>query len=222
VNDTTSPLPDFDSIRRDRRPSTETTTFSDEITKLAADVLGTSTARTQAIMSLIGGLTGLAHASEIELVAASVPRKRARMVRAAFELARTSVGARPRIGQRLAGASEVWAHMRARLAGLPVEEFWVIAVDARHRVVVDRMLARGSLTGVEVHPRDAFRPLIQLGAAAAIFCHNHPSGNPSPSQSDIELTSRLREVGEVCGITVLDHVVVGWDGYVSLAERNWR
>jgi DNA repair protein RadC len=124
--------------------------------------------------------------------------------------------------QRLSGAAEVWIHMRARLALLPVEEFWVIAVDARHRVVADRMLARGSLTGVEVHPRDAFRPLIRAGAAAAIFCHNHPSGDPTPSRSDIELTTRLREVGDICGISVLDHVVVGWEGYVSLAERNWR
>ena len=222
VNDPASPLSDLDSIPRDRRASTETSTFSDEITKLAAEVLGTSTARAQAILSIMGGLSCLAHASETELVAASIPRKRARMVRAALELARTSVGVRPQVGQRLAGASDVWMHMRARLAGLPVEEFWVIALDVRHRVVVDQMLARGSLTGVEVHPRDAFRPLIKSGAAAAIFCHNHPSGDSSPSQADIELTSRLREVGEVCGIAVLDHVVVGWDGYVSLAERNWR
>jgi DNA repair protein RadC len=126
------------------------------------------------------------------------------------------------VGQRLTGAFEVWTHMRARLAGRPVEEFWVIAMDVRHRVVLDRMLARGSLTGVEVHPRDVFRPLIKSGAAAAIFCHNHPSGDPSPSRQDIELTTRLREVGDMCGIAVLDHVVVGWEGYVSLAERNWR
>ena len=144
------------------------------------------------------------------------------MVRAAFDLARLTVGVRPQVGQRLTGAGDVWNHMRARLAGLPVEEFWVIALDVRHRVVVDRMLARGSLTGVEVHPRDVFRPLIKAGAAAAIFVHNHPSGDPTPSRPDIELTGRLREVGDLCGISVLDHVVVGWEGYASLAERNWR
>ena len=55
-----------------------------------------------------------------------------------------------------------------------------------------------------------------------IFCHNHPSGDPSPSRQDLELTTRLREVGELVGISVLDHVVVGWEGYCSLAERNWR
>jgi DNA repair protein RadC len=76
----------------------------------------------------------------------------------------------------LAGAAEVFAHMRARLSGLPAEEFWAIALDVRHRVVFDAMLARGSLTGVEVHPRDVFRPLIKAGASAVLFCHNHPSG----------------------------------------------
>jgi DNA repair protein RadC len=222
VNDTLSALPDLQLVPADAPTKTETTNSNDEITQLVADVLGTGAQRTQDIVSRIGGLPGLAFASERELVAASVPRKRARLVRAAFELARSSVGARPRVGQRLAGASEVWLHMRARLAGLPVEEFWVIALDVRHRVVLDRMLARGSLTGVEIHPRDVFRPLIKGGAAAVIFCHNHPSGDPAPSRADIELTSRLREVGDICGIAVLDHVVVGWEGYVSLAERNWR
>ena len=86
--------------------------------------------------------------------------------------------------------------MRARLSASPVEEFWAIALDVRHRVVMDTMLARGSLTGVEIHPRDVFRALIKAGAAAVIFCHNHPSGDPSPSRQDIELTTRLREVGE--------------------------
>jgi DNA repair protein RadC len=221
VNDTTAPHSDL-LTPPDRPASDRTPTPSDEIARLAADALGTSAARAEAILSTVGGLPGLAYASETELLRASVPKRRVRMIRAAFELARASVGCRPQLGQRLAGAFEVWTHMRARLAGRPVEEFWVIAVDVRHRVVLDRMLARGSLTGVEVHPRDVFRPLISSGAAAAIFCHNHPSGDPSPSRQDIELTTRLREVGEMCGIAVLDHVVVGWEGYVSLAERNWR
>jgi DNA repair protein RadC len=74
---------------------------------------------------------------------------------------------------------------------------------------------------VEVHPRDVFRPLIRGAAAAAIFCHNHPSGDPTPSRQDIDLTTRLREVGDLCGISVLDHVVVAADGFTSLADRGW-
>lgn len=195
---------------------------ADRTTRLVADVLGTSTERASEILTLLGGLEGLAFASEPDLVGARLPRHRAKLVRAAFELARDSIGARPQIGHRLAASSDVWMHMRARLAGLSVEEFWVLGLDVRHRVLVDQAVARGSLTGVEVHPRDVFRVLVRAGAAAVIFCHNHPSGDPSPSRQDIELTTRLREVGEMCGITVLDHVVVGAGGYVSLAERAWR
>ena len=202
-----------------RRRSSST---SDRTAKLVADVLGMATDRATEILASIGGLEALAFASESDLAVLAIPRPRARLVRAAFELARHSIGCRPQIGERLAGASEVWMHMRARLSGVAVEEFWAIAMDVRHRVVMDSMIARGSLTGVEVHPRDVFRALIKVGAAAVIFCHNHPSGDPMPSRQDIELTVRLREVGEMCGVPVLDHVVVGAGGYVSLAERGWR
>ena len=114
--------------------------------------------------------------------------------------------------------------MRARLADRPAEEFWAIAVDVRHRVLLDQLLARGSLTGVEIHPRDVFRPLILAGAAAVIYCHNHPSGDASSLQGGHRAfaTERLRLVGEMCGIAVLDHVVVASGGFASLAERNWR
>lgn len=204
------------AIRR-RRP-----TSTDRTTRLAADVLRMGTHRAGEIVTSLGGLEALAFASEFDLTAVGMSRKRARQVHAAFELARQSIGSRPQIGRRLAGASDVWTHMQARLSGEPVEEFWAIAMDVRHRVVMDSMLARGSLTGVEVHPRDVFRTLIKVGAAAVIFCHNHPSGDPAPSRQDVELTVRLRDVGEMCGIPVLDHVVVGAGGYVSLAERGWR
>jgi hypothetical protein len=85
-------------------------------------VLGASVVRATKVLREVGGLEALAFASESALVGASIPRHRARLVRAAFELARESVGARPQIGQRLAAASDVWMHMRARLAGLPIEE----------------------------------------------------------------------------------------------------
>lgn len=163
------PLETHSSPRRHREEP-------DRTTRLVADVLGTTADRATEVLQSLGELQGLAFASEHDLVAASLPRKRARLVRAAFELARQSIGARPRIGKRLSSASDVCLHMQARLSGSPVEEFWAMALDVRHRVVLDTMIARGSLTGVEVHPRDVFRTLIKVGAAAVIFCHNHPSG----------------------------------------------
>jgi DNA repair protein RadC len=177
----------------------------------------------EAVLTSCGGLAGLAVAADLDLRGhLGVGPVRAAVVRAALELGRRAAIARPARGQRLASASEVWTYFRARLSPLRVEEFWAVALDVRHRVEGEFCLARGSLTGVEVHPRDVFRPLIRCAAAAVIFCHNHPSGDPMPSRQDVELTARLREVGDLVGITVLDHVVVGWEGYASLAERNWR
>jgi DNA repair protein RadC len=197
--------------------------------ELLAIVLGAGTRRlpvtevAEGLLRTAGGLAGLSLAAELELRdQAGIGPVRAAVVLAALELGRRAAAARPARGQRLAGASDVWTYFRARLAPLRVEEFWAVALDVRHRVQGELCVARGSLTGVEVHPRDVFRPLIRAAAAAVIFCHNHPSGDPTPSRQDIELTGRLREVGELCGIPVVDHVVVGWEGYASLAERNWR
>jgi DNA repair protein RadC len=175
-----------------------------------------------ALLARGGGLGGLARSSLDELRdQLGVGVARATAVLAALELGRRSVGERPARGRRIASAADVWTHLRARLATCAVEEFWALALDVRHRVLWEACLARGSLTGVEVHPRDVFRPLIRGGAAAVIFCHNHPSGDPSPSRQDLDLTTRLRDVGDLCGIAVLDHVVVGADGYTSLAQDYW-
>ncbi len=169
-----------------------------------------------------GGVRDLSRASAEELRRQpGVGAARSAALLAAFELGRRAVGERPARGRRIASATDVAAHLRARLGACAVEEFWAVALDVRHRVLWEACLARGSLTGVEVHPRDAFRPLIRGGAAAVIFCHNHPSGDPSPSRQDLELTMRLREVGELCGIAVLDHVVVGTEGFTSLADEYW-
>ena len=169
-----------------------------------------------------GGVAGLARASLDELRRQpGIGLARGAAIVAALEIGRRAVGERPARGRRIASAVEVATHLRARLGPSPVEEFWALALDVRHRLLWETCLARGSLTGVEVHPRDAFRPLIRGGAAAVIFCHNHPSGDPSPSRQDLDLTARLREVGDLCGIAVLDHVIVGADGFTSLAEEYW-
>ncbi len=191
-------------------------------TELLAAALDVTAKTASRVLARIGGLQPLSVASDAELIAAGVHAAKARRLRQALTLARAAIGARPVRGRRLAGAADVWTHMRDRLCALPVEEFWVIALDVRHRVLFDELFGRGSLSGVEIHPRDVFRPLIRAAAAAVILVHNHPSGDPAPSRADIELTLRLREVGDLCGITVLDHVVVATDGYVSLAERGWR
>jgi DNA repair protein RadC len=174
------------------------------------------------LLARSGDLRALADSPESELRSLpGVGPARAAILQAAVELGRRVTGCRPERGRFLGNAADVWTHYRARLESSPVEEFWMLALDARHRVLQETCVARGSLTGVEVHPRDVFRSLIRCGAASVVFCHNHPSGDPSPSRQDLELTSRLRQVGELCGIAVLDHVIVANDGFVSLASRGW-
>ena len=127
----------------------------------------------------------------------------------------------PVAGRRLASARDVYDQL-PELRAEGREHFVSFALNVRHHVIAKRILAIGSLTGVEVHPREVFRQAIIDGAAALIFSHNHPSGDPTPSRQDVELTGRLREVGDVCGIAVLDHVIVAGEGFVSMAERGWR
>ena len=101
------------------------------------------------------------------------------------------------------------------------EAFLVLCLDAKHRVIGDPVLvALGTATTVEVHPRDVFRAAVRRNACAVIVGHNHPSGDCEPSSEDRMLTRRLQEAGDVLGIPVLDHLVATRGRYVSLADRG--
>lgn len=123
--------------------------------------------------------------------------------------------------RRLASAADVHQEV-LDLRDSDREHFVAFDLNVRHRIIARRVVAIGTLSSVDVHPREVFKPAITNSAAAMIVVHNHPSGDPEPSRQDIELTRRLREVGELCGIPILDHVIIGSEGYVSLAERGWR
>ena len=96
----------------------------------------------------------------------------------------------------------------------------MVLLTNKNRKIRDVKISEGSLTASLVHPREVFNPVIRESAAAVLFVHNHPSGDPTPSQEDMEITRRLKEVGEVMGIRVLDHVVIGHDRYFSFSERG--
>jgi DNA repair protein RadC len=109
-----------------------------------------------------------------------------------------------------------------QFAPLDREHFVALVLDGRNRVVGFNVVSIGSLTAALVHPREVFKAAILSNAAALILVHNHPSGDPTPSTEDRALTARLRQCGELLGISVLDHVVIGDDGqFVSLAEEGW-
>lgn len=106
------------------------------------------------------------------------------------------------------------------LITLHQEHFVVLFLDTKNRMIGRKTIFVGSLNATIVHPREVFRAAIENSAASIICAHNHPSGDPAPSQEDISITRRLIEAGELVGIGVLDHVVVGKEGYVSLKQRG--
>ncbi|QDU66332.1 hypothetical protein Pla86_14010 [Planctomycetes bacterium Pla86] len=112
-----------------------------------------------------------------------------------------------------------YACLRPVLDDRPTEEFWVLLLDGRHRVLGLAQVTVGTLTASLVHPREVFGPAIRLGAAGLIVAHNHPSGDPEPSTEDLEVTRRLLEVGKLVGIPLLDHLVMGDGSFVSLRRR---
>ena len=112
------------------------------------------------------------------------------------------------------------ALLTPRLARLDVEELHVLALDGRNRVLGSARIARGAVNQVLVTAREVFRPLVALGAARAIVAHNHPSGDPTPSEADAELTARLVVAGELLGIALVDHLVLARRGHHSFARAG--
>lgn len=131
---------------------------------------------------------------------------------------------RPRpLSGPLRSALAVFEFLRSYRPTLATEDqecFLAVAVNAKHAVTRVIEVAKGTLGSVDVHPREAFRELILHAAAAVFFVHPHPSGDPEPSPDDLALTARLRDVGRLVGIPVLDHLIIGGESFVSLAERG--
>lgn len=117
-------------------------------------------------------------------------------------------------------AGAVYDLLKEEAAGLVKEVFWTVLLDGRNRVIDIDEVAVGSLTATLVHAREVFTPAMYVGAAHIILAHNHPSGDAEPSSEDVALTSRLVQVGDVLGIKVLDHVVIGDGRFISLSERG--
>jgi len=98
------------------------------------------------------------------------------------------------------------------------EVFGILCLTTKHRLIAYHEVSRGSLDSTLVHPREVFKAALLANAAAIVLAHNHPSGDPTPSPDDVALTTRLRAVGALIGIDVLDHVVIGDHRYVSFQE----
>ncbi|MCB9749731.1 MAG: DNA repair protein RadC [Myxococcales bacterium] len=182
---------------------------------------GHAVQRALRLLQHAGGLAGLAQAIPQELLECrGVGEASASSICAAIELARRIARLDLPYQRPLRDPGEVSRFAREALRGAPQETFLVVGLDARQFVRVVRTVGLGSISRVEVHPREVFRPLIRAGVHSALFVHNHPSGERMPSQSDIRVTQRLAEIGDMLGIPVLDHIVVTDFSSVSMAEQG--
>ena len=126
-------------------------------------------------------------------------------------------GKKPR---EIRGPDDVVAFVGPKLRKEQREHFLVLLLNARHEVMARETVSVGSLNASIVHPREVFLPAILQSAASVVLVHNHPSGDPEPSEEDLSITRRLVQVGELVGIDVLDHVIVAERGVVSLRARQ--
>jgi len=173
------------------------------------------------LLGQFDGFRGIEEASvrELEKIKGIGPAKIAQ-IKACLEIARRVGNHKWEAGQPLRSSEDVFHHFRHDLEKEKREIFYVVLLNNKNKKMREVKISEGSLTASLVHPREVYNPVIRESAAAVIFVHNHPSGDPAPSQEDIEITRRLKEVGEVMGVRVLDHVVIGHDRYFSFSDRG--
>jgi DNA repair protein RadC len=166
-------------------------------------------------------LKGLAQADFAQLLdVAGIGPAKACQIMAAFELGKRVAifgdTTKPVIRQ----PTDVFQYFSTHMSLLTKEEFLVVVLDTKNRLVKYEFISKGTLNASIVHPREVFRIAILHIAAAVILLHNHPSGDPTPSQEDIELTRRLVEAGSLLGINVLDHIIIAGAKFASLKEMR--
>jgi DNA repair protein RadC len=176
------------------------------------------------LVQTFGGLRALDAASIAELrQMKGIGPAKATTIKAALELGKRLSGEPAQRNFKVTSPRDLVNYFRPRLQHLRKEVFKAILLNTKHQVLKDVTVSEGSLSASLVHPREAFLPAIKESAAAVIFLHNHPSGDPTPSTEDRELTLRLAEVGQLVGINVLDHIIVGsgTPGYISFRDAGW-
>ncbi len=175
----------------------------------------------RALLNKCEGLERIGKAVPEELMAIKGigPTKASKLL-AAFEISRRLASRNASPGVRILSSKDVFEFLNGKLSGQKKEYFYTLLLNGKNRILRCETVSIGSLTSSIVHPRESFLPAIKYSAAAVIFAHNHPSGDPTPSQEDRLITRRLFEAGEILGIKVLDHVIIGDNNYYSFADNN--
>ena len=160
-----------------------------------------------------------ASVAEVCAVPGIGPAKAAKIL-AALDLGRRAAEEARPDRDRMSSPRDVYERMRFVLRDLPHEEFHVLLLNTQNEILRDLQVTRGTLDASLVHPREVFKSAIAESAAAVVLVHNHPSGDPTPSAEDCEVTRQLRRAGQTLGIDVLDHVIVGEGRYTSFVEKG--
>ena len=191
--------------------------------ELVALVIGNGSRRgnalsvANALLAAHGWLHGLTRCAADDLVRIpGIGRARAAQILAALELGRRSLTHAPSARLRIRGPRDAAAYLMPRFGSRGVEQFGIMLLDAKHRVMRTAVLSVGTLNSSIVEPREVFREAAIGGATAIVIFHNHPSGDPTPSPEDVALTRRLVAAGSLIGIDVVDHVVLGDARFCSI------
>jgi DNA repair protein RadC len=155
-----------------------------------------------------------------EIQKMGIGESRAIAIVAAFEIAKRLEGMKGKERFTIQSPEDIVQRFGSRFRDLVQEEFWVFPLNAINRLLEPKQISKGILNSSLSHPRECFREAITQSAAAVIFVHNHPSGNPEPSQDDIVITKQLVEAGKIIGIAVHDHIIIAADRFTSFADRR--
>lgn len=195
--------------------------------ELVAIVLGNGSRRGNAlalaneILENAGGLHGIPRVGIDDLRRLDgMGAAKAAQVLAAVELGRRTLLRCPPARLLFATPRDVAAYLLPQFGSKPVEQFGVMILDTKHRLLRTSVVSVGTLDSSPAHPREIFREAASAAAAAIVLFHNHPSGDPLPSRDDVDLTRRLVQAGEVMGIDVLDHVILADTKYFSFKEAG--
>jgi DNA repair protein RadC len=176
----------------------------------------------QKLLSKFGNLRNLASASMEELTQIKgIGPAKAAQIKAAFELSKrleNSSSKGPKVTVK--SPEDVIKAAGSQIKGKKKEHFLVLCLDTRNHLINTHTVSVGSLDCSIVHPREVFKEAISSCAASVIFVHNHPSGDPTPSEDDIKLTKRLVEASEIIGIDVLDHIIICDEDHLSMKAKN--
>ncbi|MEA4902345.1 RadC family protein [Desulfitobacterium sp.] len=173
------------------------------------------------LLSEAGGIAGLARMSVHDLTQLhGLGQAKAAELKAALELGRRSVSAEPMTRPVINSPQDVAHLVMEEMRYLDREHFRIVSLSTKNHVLGISSVSIGSLNSSLVHPRECFKEAIRRNSNAIILLHNHPSGDPTPSREDIDVTKRLADGGKILGIEVLDHVIIGDNRYISLKERG--